>query len=412
MFEQLVVFLLVSSPFAFYFYQFAPINNTWDTYFFTIQTSHKEVDTFLWALGNKSLLFMTFLLWFLSCKHWWKYAILVPFGMSVYQLIGVLSPESSFFQRISTYNIYLLLAPIFTLLIWVSHKLGYTYFAIDKEKELQSRIEDQIASLRTNKILYSKNLEKFAMIKGRNTDISTKDYIHKLLSFKQELTNITDTDTSTRGINEKGCNFFYKIHNRKTFILEFMICLFLIMIPYLFYTYRLVPKALTWEASIFKIYTGDYVNVHTFIWLVYCKMLFVFSYIIWFMTNKHWWKYALLIPLTMFFLQLITVLSPRAGSIDEIEFWYSLPIALPIIILIIWLSKRLNYHILTLDLQGEVEMEVEAQLSILKPDKTIQDKYLEQLRSLQINKKSFKANEYLYELLELRSSLKSQVEKK
>ena len=80
---------------------------------------------------------------------------------------------------------------------------------------------------------------------------------------------------------------------------------------------------------------------------------------LWFITSKHWWKWAILIPLTMFLFQLLSVINYQEDYFDDFDFWYSLVIIIPIIVFLIWISNELNKIIGDLDLKDEIEEELE-----------------------------------------------------
>ncbi len=59
---------------------------------------------------------------------------------------------------------------------------------------------------------------------------------------------------------------------------------------------------------------------------------------IWFLTSRNWWKYAILVPFTTFLFQLSGVVNAQLEYIDEFDFWYSLPVVLPILFFIVYIS--------------------------------------------------------------------------
>ncbi|HAT67082.1 MAG TPA: hypothetical protein DCS66_21230 [Flavobacteriaceae bacterium] len=85
---------------------------------------------------------------------------------------------------------------------------------------------------------------------------------------------------------------------------------------------------------------------------------------IWFLTSQNWWKYAILVPLTLFLFQLSGVVNAKMEYIDEFDFWYSLPVVLPILFFLIYISyiiskKRTGYD----DLKDDVDREIKKILS-------------------------------------------------
>ena len=88
----LVVLFIVSTPFLFYSYKSLPDDvQVWETSFFTITTSYYSVNTYGWFLVGKIIPILLLLLWFVTCKHWWHWIILVPIAMYSFQLWGIIN---------------------------------------------------------------------------------------------------------------------------------------------------------------------------------------------------------------------------------------------------------------------------------------------------------------------------------
>lgn len=138
------------------------------------------------------------------------------------------------------------------------------------------------------------------------------------------------------------------------------IILILVSIPYLFYFYKYAPNEGVWETNYFTISSGGFRTVKGFVHALFTKIIFFISFSIWFLTCRHWWKYAILVPLTLFLFQLSGVLNQQLDYIDEYDFWYSLPIVIPIIILILFLSRKLKFYIEAIDLKDKIEAEIKS----------------------------------------------------
>ncbi len=148
---------------------------------------------------------------------------------------------------------------------------------------------------------------------------------------------------------------------KKRLIIGGVIALLLAMTPFLFYLYKYAPNnSKTWETFLFTIETKSFSNAQNFIHALFTKITFVVVTTLWFITAKHWWKWAILIPLIMFLFQLLTVINYQTSYIDEFDFWYSLTIIIPIIVFLIWISNELNKTIGDLDLKDEIEEELES----------------------------------------------------
>lgn len=122
-----------------------------------------------------------------------------------------------------------------------------------------------------------------------------------------------------------------------------LLILLIIATPFLFYIYRIVPPEVAkWETIFGTIETGGFNTVQGFIYTLFTKLTFVLLTGVWFLTSKNWWRYAILVPFTMFLFQLSGVINQDIQYIDEYDFWYSLPVILPILFFLIYISVRLN----------------------------------------------------------------------
>ncbi|MCW5521078.1 hypothetical protein J1N09_14605 [Aureitalea sp. L0-47] len=122
-----------------------------------------------------------------------------------------------------------------------------------------------------------------------------------------------------------------------------LLTLILVSTPFLFYLYRIVPSdTAEWDTLFGTVRTNGFNTVQGYIYTLFTKLTFVLLTAIWFVTSRNWWKYAILVPLTMFLFQLSGVINQNIQYIDEYDFWYSLPVILPIIFFLIYISYRLG----------------------------------------------------------------------
>lgn len=147
---------------------------------------------------------------------------------------------------------------------------------------------------------------------------------------------------------------------KKRLIIGGVIAFLLAITPFLFYLYKYAPdNSKIWETALFTIESKGFSNAQTYIHALFTKITFVIITSLWFLTSKDWWKWAILIPLTMFLFQLLGVINYQEKYIDNFDFWYSLPIIMPIIVFLVWISRELNKIIGDLDLREEIEEELE-----------------------------------------------------
>lgn len=90
----IIVLLIAICPFLFYSYKSFPESKIWETSFFTFETTFYSWFDYAWYLVNKFIPLYLFFIWFLTCKHWWHWIILVPIAMYSFQLWGLINENN------------------------------------------------------------------------------------------------------------------------------------------------------------------------------------------------------------------------------------------------------------------------------------------------------------------------------
>ena len=141
----LISLLLVATPFLFYIYKYAPDSKEWDTVFGTIKASgFSNVQAYMHAVFTKLTFIMLTTIWFLTSKNWWKYAILVPLVMFLFQFIGVLNYELQYIDEFDFWYSLPIIAPILIFLIFISYRISKNE---SDSTDLMSEVDDEIKKL-------------------------------------------------------------------------------------------------------------------------------------------------------------------------------------------------------------------------------------------------------------------------
>lgn len=158
---------------------------------------------------------------------------------------------------------------------------------------------------------------------------------------------------------------FHRTDRKKNLISGVLLSFLLVATPFLFYIYKYAPvDSQEWDTIFGTIKANGFSNMQSYIHAVFTKFTFIMLTGIWFLTSKNWWKYAILVPLTMFLFQFIGVLNYELQYIDEFDFWYSLPIIAPILIFLIYISYRISKNDDdSSDLMTEVDDEIKKMMS-------------------------------------------------
>ncbi|MFT4848593.1 MAG: hypothetical protein ACI83B_001126 [Sediminicola sp.] len=157
---------------------------------------------------------------------------------------------------------------------------------------------------------------------------------------------------------------FRQTDRKKSLLTGLCLSLLLIATPFLFYFYKYAPDAKEWDTIFGTIRSNGFANVQTYMHAIFTKFTFIMLTTMWFLTSNNWWKYAILVPLVMFLFQFLGVLNFELEYIDEFDFWYSLPIILPILFFLIYISFLISKNESnSTDLMTEVDAEIKKMLS-------------------------------------------------
>ncbi|UMB60664.1 hypothetical protein MHL31_00280 [Lutibacter sp. A80] len=147
-----------------------------------------------------------------------------------------------------------------------------------------------------------------------------------------------------------------KNKKRRSLLLGSIIILIIISTPYLLYIYRAIPDELETYDTIFGTLKGGYyIKVQSFVYTFLGKFVPFLLLIIWFITNKHWWVHSLIIPISVYLFQLIAVVNDSEEFVDEVEFIYTVPIAVIIMTILYFLRGKMSIYIQAIDLKKEME---------------------------------------------------------
>ena len=111
---SLVATLIAATPFFFYLYEYIPPQPIWDNFLFTYHSNfYQDVQVAFWAIFMKLIPLILLFLWFVTCRHWWYHALLVPITMFVYQLFGTIISDTAYFDSFQL----IYLVPLMSIII-------------------------------------------------------------------------------------------------------------------------------------------------------------------------------------------------------------------------------------------------------------------------------------------------------
>lgn len=148
-FGLVVGLILLFSPFFYYLYRFIPEEvQSYKLFGLVTFTANQFYDaqSFVYNLFGKGIIFFALSVWYLTCKHWWKHAILPILIMTLYQLLGIINYSVSYIEEFNFYHALPVVIPIIALYIYLANWLNKGIITVD----LHEKIQHELSILKTN----------------------------------------------------------------------------------------------------------------------------------------------------------------------------------------------------------------------------------------------------------------------
>lgn len=130
------------TPYLFYMYESVPETKIWDTFLFTYNsTVYGDIHMVAWTLCGKLIPLLLLTIWFVSCRHWWHHAILIPMIMYIYQIAGFISSDTGFFDEFQLMHLVPVMAIIIPSIYLVRARLFNRLNTVDKSTQ---ELEDEL----------------------------------------------------------------------------------------------------------------------------------------------------------------------------------------------------------------------------------------------------------------------------
>jgi len=152
---------------------------------------------------------------------------------------------------------------------------------------------------------------------------------------------------------------------RNSLLVGSLIILIIIFSPYLLYIYQSFEPSVTGIETIFgTIEGGLYESIQLLFYYFFAKLVPIILLIVWFVTCKHWWVHALIIPISVYFFQLIGVIRDSFEGVDESEFIYSVPITVIVFVILYFIRSKMAIYITAVDLKKEMDEKMKVQRKV------------------------------------------------
>ncbi len=183
--------------------------------------------------------------------------------------------------------------------------------------------------------------------------------------------------------------------------------LIIIISPFAFYLHLLSPnEEQVWETMFFTMDAGYFENIRNYLWIYSYKILTILLISLWFITCKNWWRFFLFVPLSWEIFKFTGFIDERYNFFNPHNYITSFPIFVLYAMLLIFISKKLNYYSKNKRFKTQLNSEIYLLMKELSVFRNSDSKELkEQLKRLRQQKDVLDKKVYLTKLLELRDSL-------
>lgn len=136
-------------------------------------------------------------------------------------------------------------------------------------------------------------------------------------------------ENNNRKALTKGLSDHQRLDKREIFKGS-LIATIIAITPFLFNLYESVPNDIVWNTFLFTYESGYYQNAQSSMWVLITKLIPLLLILIWFFTNRHWWYHTLLIPISMYIYQIISMFRDEK-FFDHDQHIYMLPTMIVVI---------------------------------------------------------------------------------
>ena len=149
---------------------------------------------------------------------------------------------------------------------------------------------------------------------------------------------------------------------KKKLIIEGGIAFLIALSPILHYWWKYLPTEETLSFIGMEFTSNGFEDVSDAFYYYLLKITPLVLLVVWFVTCKHWWYHAILIPISMYSFQLFSVITYESELVDENEILYVVGGSMIVIPIVYFIRVKLvDKHVHGIDLKA-----MDTELQILK----------------------------------------------
>lgn len=343
----------------------------------------------MFQIGQKVFCVLIFSTWFITTTNAWRFSVFILTTYTQYKLLHFLFYEFGLHHHL-LFNMVLSLSLV--VLLYLDKRIHY------QQRNLFKLINVQDADLWYYKNLTREKIDEnkieIDLLLGERHHFRDKNLLKRLLTKAHALEHSFSkkAEVATLGPNpalKKRKHLFFQG------LMLFIVTVSLIILENI--TSFSPADTIIRRTTLFTFQANHFSSVQIFMSVFSTKLHMFVTLTLWFFSCKFWWRYAILIPFSVITFQLLQLCTNKSLWVDENEIRMTLTLVLPLIIFMVWISKKINYYLRTWELRMFLEKEIQS-LVIEMASMPAKNNFKEELNYLMEHKRNFTLNAYLKKL--------------
>ena len=198
LFNYIISFVLILSFLLWFLNRLIPVGTQQlDLGFMVLKTyGFNDINILIWYLASKAMIIIPLFVWFITCSYWWRFAILSPITLYVFQFWEAFQDTNSL-EGWGNARAFPIIFVIIIFLLILSKSVKYKFGVVEMYEYLTDQIEADLEMLVVkDQSLKGKFLEYELLKKQTVTLRNSKTYLNSLLNLKHSLElKLRDKDT-------------------------------------------------------------------------------------------------------------------------------------------------------------------------------------------------------------------------
>ena len=156
-----------------------------DTYGFN------DINVLVWYLASKTMIIIPMLVWFITCSYWWRFAILSPITLYIFQLWEAFQDTNSI-ESWGNIRAFPIIFCVILLLFIISKFVKYKLAVVEMYEYLTTQIEVDLENLQVEDQWLKKKKLEYDLLKQQTVTLkNSKTYLSNLMNLKHSLEHKT-----------------------------------------------------------------------------------------------------------------------------------------------------------------------------------------------------------------------------